>query len=381
MTRILVIDDEPVIRRGVARALSARGYEIVEAGSGAEGLALAQTCAPDVALVDFHMPQGLDGLQVLHALAEQVPSCARVLMTAHWPDPELWIRAVNDGRIHRSLPKPFQTSALLEAVERALRDIAPLAGALREERAIAEARAAWAEARDGACLRVAFQPIVSAAEPTRALAVECLLRSTHPRLRTPLDVLGAVERAGEVLPFCEVVHREIAAQLPRLSPDLRVFVNVHPLLLGVDDPLPWMAPLLPWASRVVLEVTERAALPEQGIWERNARLLRAQGFEFAVDDLGSGYNGLLVLADLQPAFIKIDMGIVRHIHAHPRKQRLVELVVRFANASSDSVIAEGIETAEEAEVLQRAGVHLFQGYLYGRPSFEVPPVGPPDQRR
>jgi EAL domain-containing protein (putative c-di-GMP-specific phosphodiesterase class I) len=87
-----------------------------------------------------------------------------------------------------------------------------------------------------------------------------------------------------------------------------------------------------------------------------------------VDDLGAGYNSLSVLAELQPAFMKIDMSIVRHIEHDERKQRLVELLSRFAGATQTKLIVEGIETEEEASVVRRIGADYLQGYLFGRPS-------------
>jgi EAL domain-containing protein (putative c-di-GMP-specific phosphodiesterase class I) len=74
-----------------------------------------------------------------------------------------------------------------------------------------------------------------------------------------------------------------------------------------------------------------------------------------------------MLAELQPAFIKVDLSIVRHIDRDERKQRLVELLARFANSTGSRLIAEGIETASEAEALKSMGVGLLQGYFFGRP--------------
>jgi len=96
------------------------------------------------------------------------------------------------------------------------------------------------------------------------------------------------------------------------------------------------------------------------------------GFSIAVDDLGAGYSSLSVLAELQPRFIKVDMSIVRGIDTEPRKQRLVDLLTRFAEATGATLIAEGVETTEEAEALRSCGAHWLQGYLFGRPSAELP---------
>ena len=98
------------------------------------------------------------------------------------------------------------------------------------------------------------------------------------------------------------------------------------------------------------------------------------GFAIAVDDLGAGYSSLSVLAELQPSFIKVDMSIVRGIDCDPRKQRLVDLLCRFADATDATLIAEGVETGEEAAALRECGAHLLQGYLFGKPSSELSPT-------
>ena len=74
-----------------------------------------------------------------------------------------------------------------------------------------------------------------------------------------------------------------------------------------------------------------------------------------------------MLADLQPQVVKIDMSIVRNIDSEPRKQRLVDLLVKFGDATGALVLGEGVETVAEAATLVECGIHLMQGYHFGRP--------------
>jgi hypothetical protein len=74
-----------------------------------------------------------------------------------------------------------------------------------------------------------------------------------------------------------------------------------------------------------------------------------------------------VLAQLHPAFIKADMSIVRGAHLESRKQRLLHLLASFASATGAELVAEGVESEAEADAARRCGVHLLQGYLYGKP--------------
>ena len=124
------------------------------------------------------------------------------------------------------------------------------------------------------------------------------------------------------------------------------------------------------ADRVVLEITERGRLQSIYGWEESLQQAKEMGFAIAVDDLGSGYSSLSVLADLQPRFIKVDMSIVRGVDASRRKQRLVSMLCRFAEATGAQLVAEGVETDDEAHALLEAGTHLMQGYRFGRPSLD-----------
>src|SRR5690606_14263718 len=128
-----------------------------------------------------------------------------------------------------------------------------------------------------------------------------------------------------------------------------------------------LGPLQAHASRVVLEITERSSLYGVSAWERSVAVIRSLGFEVAVDDLGAGYSALSVLAELQPRYIKIDMSIVRDSDRHTHKQRLLDLLCRFADATGAMLVAEGIETVAEADTVRACGARLLQGYLLGRP--------------
>ena len=101
---------------------------------------------------------------------------------------------------------------------------------------------------------------------------------------------------------------------------------------------------------------------------RVASELRARGYRIAVDDLGAGYSGLNNLATLRPEFVKIDMSLIRDIHKDQRKLNLVQSLVDFANKANMLIVAEGVETEEEAAAATSAGCHMLQGYLLGRPA-------------
>lgn len=219
----------------------------------------------------------------------------------------------------------------------------------------------------GPDLRLAIQPIVRA-ETNGIVAYEALLRSADPVLSGPLAVLRAAEEHNLVGRLGEAVMVRAAGILDRLPGDGSLFINLHPDELADPDGLCERLDVLrASAERVVLEITERSSLSDARGWEKSIEAILSRGFRVAVDDLGSGYSSLSVLAELQPSFIKIDMSIVRDIDHIPRKQRLFDLLCRFADATETLVVAEGIETAAEAETVKRCGAHLLQGYFYARP--------------
>ncbi len=153
-----------------------------------------------------------------------------------------------------------------------------------------------------------------------------------------------------------------------------LFVNLHTHDLLDEDLFERDRPLARIAPQVVLEITERASLHH--IHDLQARIgrLRDMGFRIAVDDLGAGYAGLTSFAHLEPEVVKLDMSLVRNVHAQPTKQTLVRTMIAMCHELGMQVVAEGIETPEERDAILEAGCDLMQGYLFARPgpSFPTP---------
>jgi len=181
------------------------------------------------------------------------------------------------------------------------------------------------------------------------------------------------ERSNMLHDLGNLVAQRAAAYFEGLREDVQLFVNLHPDQLSEPGPLiQSLTPLLPYADRCVLEITERSRLRGIDEWEMAIEKLQSAGFAIAVDDLGAGYNALSILADLQPRFIKIDMSIVRNCDTEQRKQRLVDLLAKFSDATGALMVAEGVETDAEAVVLRKCGAHLLQGYLFHKPTIGIP---------
>jgi EAL domain-containing protein (putative c-di-GMP-specific phosphodiesterase class I) len=154
-----------------------------------------------------------------------------------------------------------------------------------------------------------------------------------------------------------------------------VFVNLHPAELRGDLLVSPDEPLLKHSSRVIFEVTERAQLTGEMLQETLERI-RNVGYRIALDDLGEGYAGLSWLIRLLPDFAKIDMSLVRDVQHSKMKRELVASLVNVCRRAGTVVVAEGVESFEEATVLTDIGCDLLQGYLFARPGLPFPSVTP-----
>ena len=119
--------------------------------------------------------------------------------------------------------------------------------------------------------------------------------------------------------------------------------------------------------RLMFEVTEGERVTDTQHLKNIFSVYRQLGFTTAIDDFGSGYSGLNLLATFQPHVIKLDMELTRDIDHEPAKQAIVAGVLLTSQRLGITIIAEGIETAAELSTLRDMGVRYFQGYLFARP--------------
>ena len=374
MAKILTVDDEPLMRKQIAKVLQRYGHEVQLASHGQEALQIVANKTFDLALVDYNLPV-IDGLEVLQRLREIQPGCVRILITGML-NLDLAIKAVNRGEVTRFVEKPFKNDRLMGAVNDALDTRLRMVEVARvqQEASRDEERQILDECLQGDYVHLALQPLISM-ETSEVAAFEALLRSSHPIFDGPLSVLRASERHDRLEQLSEIVFQKAKEWMTKLGSNVRLFVNIHPdELANGPSMLSRLKILEPWASQIVLEITERSRIQATDSWEATLDGVDKMGFVVAVDDLGAGYSSLSVLADLQPKFIKMDMSIIRDVHLEPRKKRLVELLCRFAEATDAMIVAEGVENREEMRALRECGAHLLQGYHFAKPSMNLEDV-------
>lgn len=120
-------------------------------------------------------------------------------------------------------------------------------------------------------------------------------------------------------------------------------------------------------NRLVIEVTEHVAVADWAALDRSLHTLRAMGIRVAIDDAGAGHSGLQQMVRLRPDIIKLDRSLVARIDEDRARRSLCAAMVHYASETGASLVAEGIERAEEAATLRGLGVQMGQGYLLARP--------------
>jgi EAL domain-containing protein (putative c-di-GMP-specific phosphodiesterase class I) len=218
---------------------------------------------------------------------------------------------------------------------------------------------------------MAYQPIVSIGRH-RSVAYEALMRTSEPALPNPGAVIDAAQRLDRLNDLGLRVRSLVAASLPDAPHDALVFVNLHARDLLDPELSSESAPLSSFARRVVLEITERAALDNVTDYEARVKLLRDLGFRIAIDDMGAGYAGLTSFATLEPEFVKLDMSLIRGIHTSDVRQKLVASMISLCGEMDKGIIAEGIEVADERDQLSALGCDWMQGYLFAKPQRPFP---------
>jgi EAL domain-containing protein (putative c-di-GMP-specific phosphodiesterase class I) len=121
-------------------------------------------------------------------------------------------------------------------------------------------------------------------------------------------------------------------------------------------------------SKVVLEITEHAAIANYVDITDQLAALKARGVRIAIDDAGAGYSSFRHILAMHPDIIKIDRSLIENLHKEHEKQELVQALVKFAQKSDYTLVAEGVELTQEQEVLCRLGIKAAQGFLFARPA-------------
>ncbi len=259
-------------------------------------------------------------------------------------------------------PLPARKSSLLAAAIDYSSILSAVVGpALADRRDLAATQSRLKRSLAAGEFHAVFQPIVDLAS-LETVGYEALTRfDDHIRPDLRFTEAASVGLGHEYELAAMAAALSVAPDLP---PEAFVTLNMSPgLVLENGRRLAKM--IRGTARRLVLELTEHVAI-EDYVALRKA--IKALGpVEIAVDDAGAGYASLRHILELRPAFAKLDISLVRGIDADELRQALVAGLTYFALQSGCQLIAEGVESEEEARLLRRLGVDFAQGYLFGRP--------------
>ena len=227
-------------------------------------------------------------------------------------------------------------------------------------------------------LLVHYQPIVDLADG-RMVSVEALARWRHPDgdVIPPAVFIPIAERTGLIIPIGARVLNEACQQLATWQreygdvADITMSVNLSPRQLYADDLVEIVAEAIRSASiepqRLILEVTESAVIDDMPGAIRILSRLKALGVGMAIDDFGVGASSLARLRRLPVDVVKIDKSLVDHVPDGHVASDLLDAIVGMVRALQLKTIIEGVERADQAKHLRKAGYDLAQGFYYARP--------------
>jgi EAL domain-containing protein (putative c-di-GMP-specific phosphodiesterase class I) len=213
-------------------------------------------------------------------------------------------------------------------------------------------------------VRAVFQPIVNLSTG-EICGYEALSRFDSPSIGTPQQWFDAAETVGLRSELEIHAIRKAIAHVHQLPLSVFLSFNASPETVIRDDFRDLVEEL--HGESIVVELTEHAAVEDYDPLEHAIDRLRRQGIRLAIDDAGAGFASLKHIVRLRPEFIKLDLFLIRDIHQDPVKRAVVAGMLGVASQIGGRVIAEGVETNDERQVLGDLGVELAQGYYLGRP--------------
>jgi|GEM_PF-1592924 len=361
--RVMVVDDDDSYRSFVLRVANRAGWQGLAVSGPEPALAALSSFDPHVIMLDLSFPE-LDGLAVLSELAPRCAGASVVLISAC--DPEVLRSAHRVGlglgvRMLDPISKPVTVAELTRILE-AFATSEPALTAADVRQAI-----------DMGAICLSYQPKVCLATGAYR-GVEALARwPVNGGFIPPSQFVPVVER-DESLSLRLLDHalmQAVADASAWRDGEARCAVNMSALCLA-DHRLPdrlcqtlQNSDLTP--ADFVLELTETAALRNPDRVERILTGLRIRGFAVSLDDFGTGHSSLLHLQRMPFNEIKIDQTFVASLLHDQRSHQIVALMVAMGRALDTSVVAEGIETEDQARVLREMNCDVGQGYLYARP--------------
>jgi diguanylate cyclase (GGDEF)-like protein/PAS domain S-box-containing protein len=224
---------------------------------------------------------------------------------------------------------------------------------------------------------IAYQPIVEL-NSGKVEKAEALIRWPHPTRGqvNPIDFIPVAEDSGAIRAIGDWVFLQVADQVAiwrkTLNPQFQISVNKSPIQfqshsVGYSDWSEHLKQLNLPGNAITVEITEGLLLnPSQAVTDK-LKAIRDTGMQISIDDFGTGYSSLSYLKKYQIDYLKIDRSFVSNLSIHSTDMAICEAMILMAHKLGMKVIAEGIETEEQLQLLKQAGCDYGQGFLFSKP--------------
>ncbi len=215
-----------------------------------------------------------------------------------------------------------------------------------------------------------FQPQIDH-EQNRIFGLEALIRWPHPRYinESPLKFIQLAEQNNMIIEIGRIAMRRTFEVMKKFEPyDVEVSINVSPVQMmqvGFVNELIALRNAYDIKENVIsIEITETFLMTSFEQIIDKLRVLRNNGFNIHLDDFGTGYSSLAYLSDLPINTLKIDRAFIEHIETDRYSRAIVGTVASLAKTVGYEIIAEGVETPNQYQLLRKAGYNRFQGFIF-----------------
>lgn len=226
-------------------------------------------------------------------------------------------------------------------------------------------------------IEVYYQPLIPANTDDPSLSAEALVRWNHPErgLIPPADFLPQAERMGMIEKIDDFVFSQVCRQIKTWQVDglgeVHISVNRSAHNFGNQrGRLDWLAYIRKLGINpglITLEITESVLMQRHAESGHLLKKLRQADVQIAVDDFGTGYSSLSYLKEMDIDYLKIDRSFIRDIESDDDDRAIIEAITDMAKHLGIEVIAEGVETESQKQILQQIGCHWLQGYYFAKP--------------
>lgn len=223
---------------------------------------------------------------------------------------------------------------------------------------------------------VHYQPKVSL-ETKTIIGVEALVRWENDQVGTvsPAEFIPLAEETGLIIPLSELIIKKVCLDILEWRTldisNISVSINIASIHFQQDNFIERINNLVMQYNcspqQLELELTERTIMKDSNNIISKLIKLKSNGFKISIDDFGTGYSSLSYLNQFPINYLKIDRSFIQHITTLKDKQAIVESIILMSHRLNIKVVAEGVETKEQVEILREMNCDIIQGYYYSKP--------------